>query len=169
MTDADLDRIEGALGVRLPAAYRHAVAPFPVPACAGNADTALWDDPAALIALNEQLRAGLCCVRPWPTHMFAVGRDGGGSAAALDLRDPLGPVVWADRCHLAGPGSGPASPSVAAWVAEAVADLRADLEGNGIDPDGTPQARERAARDSAAADGRVLVWVAVAAALGVWG
>ena len=61
-----------------------------------------------------------------------------------------------------------------------MADLRGDLEGNGIDPDGTPEARERAARDSAAADGRVLLWVVVvaaliaagvvgvAAALGVW-
>ena len=73
--------------------------------------------------------------------------------------------MWADRCHLAGPGSGPASPSFAAWVAETVADLRGDLVGNGIDPDGTPEARERAARDSASADGRVLLWVAVVAAL----
>ena len=101
--------------------------------------------------------------------MFAVGRDGGGSAAALDLRDPLGPVVWADRCHLDGPGSGPASPSFAAWADEFLADLRADLEGSGIDPDGTPEERERAARDSAAADGRVLMWVAVAATLVVVG
>jgi hypothetical protein len=172
LTATDLTRIEAALGIRLPDAYRRLVVPFPVPAWRGNADTELWDAPDRLIELNRELRAGFAFVRSWPPHLFALGRDGSGSATAIDLRDPAAPVLWADRCHLDGAGSGPEWPSLAAWAERYVADLRADLEGDAIDPDGPPEARERAEEEAARAGCRVLLVLLGLGALvvaGAWG
>jgi hypothetical protein len=172
LTAEDLTRIESALGVSLPAVYRRLVVPFPIPAYAGNADTELWDDPEQLVQLNRELRAGFAFVRRWPPHLFALGRDAGGSATAIDLRDPAGPVWWADRCHLDVGGSGQVSPSLAAWAEEYLADLRADLEGTGVDPDGPPEARERAVEESGRAGCRCLLVLVGVGALVValaWG
>ena len=64
MTEADLDRIERELDIRLPAPYRNFMAAFPLSACAGNAETELWDDADALIEVNRELRAGMKFVDP---------------------------------------------------------------------------------------------------------
>lgn len=149
MTEADLLRIEAALDLRLPPAYRRALRAYPVPACAGNADTPLWDAADPLIALNQALRTG---GRPWPRHWFALGDGGDGSPCVIDLDTPGPAVWWMDRCQPDGPGSGRTHDAFDDWLADCVADLRADCEADGIDPDGTPQAhaaaREASARQS---------------------
>jgi hypothetical protein len=59
LTATDLDRIEAALGVALPRVYREVMTRFPIPALAGNCDTDLWDDAAALIDhCGETRRSG---------------------------------------------------------------------------------------------------------------
>ena len=146
LTADDLTRVESAMGIRLPAVYRELVVPFPIPAYAGNVDTELWDDADALIELNRELRAGYCFTAPWPEHMFAIGRDGSGCARAMDLRDPMGPVWWADRCHLDAVGTALESPSLTAWAEQHLADLRVDLEEKGITEAGPPSARAETAR-----------------------
>jgi hypothetical protein len=171
LTAGDLTRIEAALGVSLPDVYRRLVVPFPIPAYAGNADTELWDDPDRLVELNRELRAGVAFVRPWPPHWFALGRDGGGSSVALDLRDPAGPVWWADRGHLDSGAGGPESPSLEAWAQDCLAGLRDDLADAGVDPDGPPEARERASEEAARAGCRCfLVFLGVGAVVvaGAW-
>ncbi len=158
MTENDLTQIEAALGITLPAAYRLLVVPFPVPSLAGNADTELWDDPDKLIELNRELRVGLYFSPPWPVHMFALGQDSGGSANAIDLRDPAGPVWWADRCILdVAVGSYQVSPSLEAWAVQCLADLRHDLVYNGIDPDGTPEAKKQVEQEGYKAANRLLL------------
>jgi hypothetical protein len=142
--------MEKALGIRLPAAYRDLVVPFPIPAFGGNTDTELWDDAEALIELNRELRAGRQTT-PWPEHMFAIGRDGGGSASAIDLRDQLGPVWWADRCHLDAVGSAIESPSLATWAEQHLAELRVELEEKGISEAATPSTRDKADAECARA------------------
>ncbi|WP_157369322.1 SMI1/KNR4 family protein [Zavarzinella formosa] len=166
MTDADLTRIEVTLGIALPVPYRTLVVPFTVPACAGNIDTELWDDADRLIELNRELRAGIAFVRPWPEHMFAMGRDGSGCAAAIDLRHPPFAVWWTDRCHLDSIGSGQTSASLQEWAGRYLADLRADLEVNGIDPNGPPETRELAEAQSARAGCQfIIIWIGLAVSL----
>jgi hypothetical protein len=172
LTADDLTRIETALGISLPDVYRRLVVPFPIPAYAGNTDSALWDDPDALIAFNRELRTGYYSVPPWPEHMFALGRDDGGCANAIDVRDPMGPVWWADRCHLYADGTAPQSPSLTAWAEETLADLRVVLVEHGVDPDGPPEARLRASDEAARAGCRcflVLLGVGALVVAGTWG
>ena len=151
MTADDLTRVESTLRVCLPVVYRELVVPFPIPAFAGNTDTELWDDADALIELNRELRVGYCSAAPWPEHMFAIGRDGSGCARAIDLRDPMGPVWWADRCHLDGVGTALESPSLAAWAEQHLADLRVDLEEKGVTEAEPPSARAQAEAEIARA------------------
>lgn len=136
MTEPDLSLIEQTLGIRLPEAYRRTMLAFPVPACAGNHDTELWDDASELIKLNQELRAGRSFVEPWPAGYFALGTDAGGCTQALSLSD--GTVLWADRCHLPAEGDRGQVEPFDSWAARYVAGLRADLEGEGVNPDGDP-------------------------------
>jgi hypothetical protein len=146
LTDADDRRMEAALGIVLPEAYRRLVVPFPVPAYVGNAEMELWDDAERLISLNRELRGGLAFVKPWPPHMFAMGRDHGGCASAIDLQSPTNFIWWADRCHLDPVGSGP-FPSIEEWANRYVGELRSDLEGDCVDPDGSPESRIKAVEE----------------------
>ena len=171
MAEGDLQRIEAMLGIRLPDAYRQVMVPFRIPACARNADTELWDDPDKLIDLNHELRAGTTSVRPWPAHLFALGRDGGGSTSAINLRNPSGPVQWADRCHLADLESDQQAPSFEAWFETYLEELRAELESNGIDPNGTSEERlqaEEAAARAGCRDMLMLVVIGVIVVLAVF-
>lgn len=172
MTESELARIEEALGLVLPAAYRTLVVPFPLPAYVGNAETELWDDPDQLIELNRELRAGTSFVRPWPAHMFAMGRDDSGCASAIDLQDPASPVWWVDRCHLDTAGSGQVSSSLAPWAEQYLFDLRSDLRADLIDPDGSPEARASTVDNNARAGCQftiVLVGIGVVLVLAVLG
>jgi hypothetical protein len=140
MTISDIRRIEQALGITLPEAYRQRVVPFPVPCLAGNHDCDLWDDPEALIALNRQLRAGGQHCPAWPSHLFAVGQiEGDPPVKAIDLRAPdTAPVWWADHVDPNAPGSGETDSRFDDWANQYVADLRRDLRRDGFDPDASP-------------------------------
>jgi hypothetical protein len=164
MTLDDISRIERELNIRLPDSYRNAVVPFPIPACVGNDDTELWDNADSIIEYNREVRQGLSGgVAPWPVHFFALGRDGSGSSSVLDLRHPDGPVWWADRGNLNIANDTPGA-SFAIWVTGYLAELRADLEGNDINPDGTPEEREKKYAEQA--HGSCLItFVLIAAAL----
>jgi hypothetical protein len=171
VTEFELARIEAALGVVLPGAYRRLITPYPVAALRGNTDTELWDDAARLIELNQELRAGGAMVRPWPEHMFALGRDACGSVSAIDIRHPDWPVWWADRGHLDAVGSGEVAPSLEAWAALYVVQLRSDLQMNGVDPEGPPEARTNADDQAARAGCQLLlglVGFAVLVVLAAW-
>src|SRR5712691_8832739 len=108
MNELNLDFIERELGIKLPSIYRQRLLVYPIPACVGNSDTALWDDAGKLVVLNRKLRAGAPGGIPmWRTHMFALGQiEGDPSVRAIDLRVPEAPVWWVDHCHLDGQGSG---------------------------------------------------------------
>ncbi len=171
MTEDDLSQIESELGIALPATYRRVMLAFPIRACVGNDDTELWDNPSRLIEENQLLRAGAPGgVPPWPAHFFCLGSAGSACVHAIDLADANGAVWWIDHCYLDAPSSGVVSPSFAEWSEQYIATLRGDLESDGIDPDGTPEAadavREMQARHSRwLLLGPLILLIAVGAAL----
>jgi hypothetical protein len=148
----ELARIEQSLGISLPASYKAAVAPFPVPAAAGNSDLAVWDDAERLVAFNLDLRRGAPGgVKPWPPHFFAVGHPGDGSPYALDLSSGDA-VWWVDHCHLDNPATAREAEAFGPWMAAYCQELREEMAGEEVDPDGTPDHRRagesRGARQS---------------------
>ena len=153
MTADDLRRIEAALQIQLPEAYRRRMLSYPVPAAAGNSDLGVWDDAERLIQFNLELRQGAPGgVKPWPSHFFALGHAGDGCPHALDLRDGDA-VWWVDHGHLDNPGSQREADSFAPWADEYFSTLRDEMAGEGVDPDGSPAQRAAAeakgARDTA--------------------
>ena len=144
MTEKDLDTLESELEISLPAEYRNTMLAFPVPACAGNDDSYLWDNVEKLIAENQELRTGGGLGGPpWPKHFFCLGRAGGGDCYAIDLRDPRAPVWWVDHSRLDLESSCQETDSFSDWVDKFVRDLRSDLHGDGMDPDGLPEERAK--------------------------
>jgi len=96
MTPDQLSRVEQALNVRLPAAYRYTLLAYPF---AGDRDTAgMWllNDPDAVVKLNEASRRTKTDRRPWPSHLLAIGHDGGECTFLLDLSVDPAPVVIFD-------------------------------------------------------------------------
>ena len=146
MTDEDIKRIESELAIALPAIYRRTVVPFPIAALAGNADSELWDDPTRLVILNRELRVGDRWRKPWPDHLFAVGEMDGESYVAIDLRGPDAPTWWIDHGHIDAKGSGQTHDRFENWAGGYLDGLRADISGDGYDPDGTPQQLESTRR-----------------------
>jgi hypothetical protein len=141
VTAEDIARIERALEITLRESYRAALVPLPIPAAAGNSELGLWDDADRLIEYNRELRRGAPGgVKPWPPHFFALGHAGDGSPYALDLSQGDA-VWWVDRTHLDNPASGKEADAFGPWAAEYFKVLREEMAGDGIDPDGTPQAR----------------------------
>ena len=160
MTGNDAARIESSLQVTLPAVYRDLLTSFPLPAYAGNTNTAFWDDADQLIQLNRELRSGTSGVKAWPTHMFALGRDAGGCSQAIDLRSCE--LWWADRGHLDATSSYKHRESLKEWAAEYFQGLGEDLTGEGGDPAGTPQQREVVETRNARANARFSMWLILA-------
>ena len=144
MTADDLQRIEELLSIRLPQSYRSRMAPFPIPAAAGNADLGVWDSADRLIEFNLELRRGAPGgVKPWPVHFFAIGHAGDGCPRALDLS--AGDAVWwVDHCHLDSPSSQREADSFSLWADDYFATLRQEMAGEEVDPDGTPEQRAAA-------------------------
>jgi hypothetical protein len=128
VTEDDLDRIEQALSLCLPPAYRRTVVPFLIPSEAGNVDSPLWDDAGRLIVLNLRLRAE---DEGWPPWLFAIGQSEGDPCGyAIDTRAEDCPVWWLDHLHL-GPASGPSEGPFADWLARRLADPGPDERGDG--------------------------------------
>ena len=151
MTADEIDLLERELSIQLPEAYRHRMQHFPIGVLVGNTSTELWDDATALIKLNQELQ------QPgvgWPNHLFALGRDAGGCAMALDLRDEPPTVFWTDRCLLDSQSS-EEKKRFDDWLIEWVRDMTADLLDQGVDPTASPEllaAREKVtAKDGFAA------------------
>ena len=144
MTEKDLNTLESELEISLPVEYRERMLDFPIAACAGNDDTYLWDNAERLIAENLELRSsGGLGGPPWPNYFLCLGRAGGGDVYAIDLRDPQSPVWWVDHSRLDLNSSGPEADSFSDWVAQYIRDLRGDLDGEGVDTDGSPEEREK--------------------------
>ena len=96
MKEADVNKIENELSVKLPASYRHLLLHFPVEFEADTTDGPLWDDADALIERNLELREARRSMgvdyKPIPEHYLLVGEDGAGWQHLIDLRtDP--PIV----------------------------------------------------------------------------
>jgi len=160
MTEEDLQSIERELGIQLPGNYREVMLRFPVPAFVGNDDTELWDDAKRLIELNRELRAHRR--HPWPAHLYAVGyRDG--DKTAIDLRNPHGSILWIEGSLKEDPRVYEFGKSFEEWVRQYEDDWRHFLLSDGMDPDGTPQARE-ALEDANVRQG---CWVMLAIPVGV--
>jgi len=140
MNRRDLCRIEESLDIRLPESYRQIIVEFPIPAAAGNSDTAVWDDADRLIEFNRELRQGGGPLEPWPHRFYAIGHPGDGSPQAIDLEDGDA-VWWVDCSHLKNPSSYREAESFHTWAEEYFTSLREEMMGEGIDPDGTPIAR----------------------------
>ena len=96
MNEADVNKIEKELAVKLPASYRHLLLHFPVEFEADTTDGPLWDDADALIERNLELREARRSMgvdyKPLPDHYLLIGEDGAGWQHLIDLRtDP--PIV----------------------------------------------------------------------------
>ena len=89
MTDADVDRIESVLNVKLPSAYRHLMTHFPVRFQQGTCEGPVWDDADRLIKQNQELRSARRSLgknyEAIPPHYLFIGDDGGGWQHLLDL------------------------------------------------------------------------------------
>jgi hypothetical protein len=140
MTVADIQHIQRELAITLPESYKRAVVPFRIPAMAGNTDSQLWDDAERLVTLNRELRAGSRFRPAWPEHLFAVGDPRGDEIIALDTRNPDGAVWWLDHGMVDHENSYESHSRFAGWVEEFYRDTRSDLEGDGFNVDGTPEA-----------------------------
>jgi hypothetical protein len=83
--DADLDRIESALGLKLPAFYRRFMMSYPkslVERQPDWCDVEKWelaDDPDRVIEFNRRVRGAApgtyFADRPWPLHYFVIGSE----------------------------------------------------------------------------------------------
>ena len=135
MSPDELQQIESALGIALPAVYKQLISPFPVPYLNGNADTDLWDSARDLIERNQQLRHDR--YQPWPEYWYFIGDPLTGSGNAIDIRDPIPAVVWLDHCSLSAKRM-PATP-LDQWVQRWQSSIFSDLIGDGIDPNSLPQ------------------------------
>lgn len=90
MNRDELDALESALSVTLPAYYRSA-------ALDGRLDRLLNSDANSITAINRAFRQGDFGDEAWPHHMFAFGDDGGGNMFCLDLSTPNNNVFRRDH------------------------------------------------------------------------
>jgi hypothetical protein len=148
MQDSDIARIERELGIHLPEVYKKALLSYPIAAYTGNSETMFWDDADRLIALNNELRRGIHAVAPWPARFYALGQDSGGCSDALDLEDPEHGVFWFDRQHVDAGANSRSPEKIEAWLMRQVKDYTSDLIDAGIDPDKSPEQRERIEKEN---------------------
>jgi hypothetical protein len=96
MSDEDLDRIEAALGVKLPPEYRATMRDYPFPPNSSAAE--MWSRPDAdwvIWRSREWSKSGLYD-RPWSARYLALGGDGGEEEYILDLGTTPPSVLTAD-------------------------------------------------------------------------
>lgn len=95
MTEADLDRIESALALKLPASYRQLMLDYPLwlPAEQPHwSEVERWElanDADRIISFNQEVRSAepgeFFDDRPWPPHYFVIGSERGQNWFFLDL------------------------------------------------------------------------------------
>jgi hypothetical protein len=125
MNQANLDRIETELQIKLPAAYRDFMLGEQGEEFSGNSDTDLWDDADAVISRNKDLRAGMDSggSEPWPPELFFVGDPLTTCGNAIMLNDDRTPVHWIDHCDIEAESSGEVHPSFAEWASEVIENM----------------------------------------------
>jgi hypothetical protein len=96
----DLHRIEQALGLSLPAAYRAAMLDYPFPPTHEAAQLWMPDDAATVQEMNRPIPDRRLAGKPWPSYLVFIGSDGGEEDfVRRELRDRLPSVVL----HSPGP------------------------------------------------------------------
>ena len=114
MHATDLQRIEQALGLALPAAYRAAMLAYPFPPTHEAAELWMPDDAALVIEMNRPGAERRLAGTPWPSHLVVIGSDGGEEDFVVDVREAAAPVLAHER------ESGEVralAPDFAAWLA----------------------------------------------------
>lgn len=97
MTESDLNKIEAALGLRLPREYRELMRHYPFDADSVAQDCALPDSADRVIEDNVSYRKDGFFGAPWPAHFFSIGNTGFGDALYLDLSLESSPVFCAEH------------------------------------------------------------------------
>jgi hypothetical protein len=104
MTDADLDRIEAELAVKLPAFYRAYMRDYPrwladqQPAWSDVTEWEFADDPNRVIHFNRVVRryppGAFFDDGPWPLHYFVIGSEQEQNWYFLNLETGDEAVYW---------------------------------------------------------------------------
>lgn len=149
MSSDDLDRIEKALGIKLPSAYRLFVDPFPIPCWKGNSSQALWDDADSLIEENLLLRKGGWNVPAWPISTYSMGRGDDGCSYAIRIDSPWGEVRYFQNSVYTSLGTSEVVPRFKDWASAYVESVKRDMPEFGIDPEGPPSQYETNVMDAA--------------------
>ena len=110
----DFDRIEQALGLSLPAAYRATMLKYPFPPTHEAAQLWMPRDPAIVLEMNQPIPERRLVGTPWPSHLVFIGSDGGEEDFVLDVRAAAAPILAYERES----GNVRAlAPDFAAWIA----------------------------------------------------
>ena len=118
MTAEQLQWIETALGIKLPADYKSRMLEYEFHPDSHAADCLLWDDPQTIIDANRETADIVASVEPFPTLPavpFQIGCDGGEQMYYLDAHEEDSPVYVYDfelrsiTVHVA---------NLAAWIEE---------------------------------------------------
>lgn len=95
MTDAELDQIEGALGVTLPVAYRQLSLQFPFRAVGNDWVYWMYDDAERVIAGTQfPLEDGGYKQANWKSTFVVIGQSASGDPYLLDVALPDSPVYY---------------------------------------------------------------------------
>jgi hypothetical protein len=92
-----LDRIEQALGLPLPTAYRATMLDYPFPPAHEAAQLWMPDDAGVVLEMNRPIPERRLAGEPWPAHLVFIGTDGGEEDFVLDIRAPAAPVLAYER------------------------------------------------------------------------
>jgi hypothetical protein len=87
VNEADLDRIEDALDVTLPARYRETMLDYPFPPEHEAAQGCMPDDVAYVLKANADRQES------WPSELVIIGDDGSEEQFLVDGRSELAPVM----------------------------------------------------------------------------
>ena len=168
MTPQELAHLDAALAITLPEAYKALFDSFPIPAYSGNSDIAVWDHAERLLKLNLEYRTGAPGgLAPWPPHLYAMGHAGDGCPYAVDLRDES--VWWVDHGSVDNPTTQQEAALLGPWLAHYFEELRAEMVGEEVDPDGLPADRERSEAKAARANALGCLIAIVVLVLVMWG
>src|SRR5690606_4948133 len=95
-TDEDFHRIEAALGIRLPAAYRGVMNPYSFDRNSPAALFEIPDNASTVINLNKTLRSENPFGIDWPRNYLVFGSDGESIYYYLDTTEGDGPICLAN-------------------------------------------------------------------------